>query len=437
MALLSRTTFLAAAWAATLLTGCGAATFGPAALGRASGAFGAMSADAPEIASQIQAATLGKDEHGTRVKQLPVPSKPKDVTFFTFKALDNNLGVTLPMHVNTLEKAGSNAGVNALVLTDDIGPNNSRWYYITQDQNMDAITSPWTPVGKRGEVNSGSGGALASAMRTAFGSYPSRMRWLDVNNHGGGYWGIAQDDRSDAIIRLPQLATALNRGRGAKKLDLLTFDACLMATIEVAHELRDTAEVMVASEDSSYALGMNYDTTLAALSKGAKPDPAAMGRDLVLRAQRKGKQVALFTISALDLDKATRTTQAVDRLGKALLAAMPTHGPQIKRALGAVKPFYVAGPDQSDFNHRDLHEVIVQLRERITERGIQEACAGVQATLFNKNGLILISRAAREEAKVPRGVSIYLPLDGKVDPIYRDTAFAKDTSWDEFLASVR
>ncbi|MEB3330711.1 MAG: clostripain-related cysteine peptidase [Candidatus Sericytochromatia bacterium] len=438
MALLSRPSMLAAPVAVSvLLAGCGIASFGPAAQGRSAGAFGARAADVPEIAAQIQAATLSKDEHGTRVKRLPVPSKPKDVTFFTFKALDNNLGVTLPMHLNTLEKAGSNAGVNAVVLTDDIGPNNSRWYYITQDRDLDTISSPWTPVGKRGEVNSGSGGALASAMRTAFGSYPSRMRWLDVNNHGGGYYGIAQDDRSDAIIRLPQLATALNRGRGARKIDLLTFDACLMATIEVAHELRNTAEVMVASEDSSYALGMNYDTTLAALARGAKPDPAALGRDIVLRAQRKGNLVALFTISALDLSQASRTTQAVDRLGKTLLAAMPTHGSQIKRALAAVKPFYVAGPDQSDFNHRDLHEVLVQLRERITDRSIQAACAGVQATLFNKNGLILLSRAAREEAKVPRGVSIYLPLDGKVDPIYKNTAFARDTSWDEFLAAVR
>lgn len=422
--------------AVLLLSACGQAGVGPEAASRFADSFAAR-ADVPEIAAQIKQHFISQDDSGTHVKQLPKPSKAKDVTFFTFKALDNNLGITLPMHLNILEKAGSNSAVNALVLTDDVGPNNSRWYYITKDANPESVSSPWTPVGKRGEVNSGNGGALASAMRTAFGNYPAKFRWLDVNNHGGGYYGIAQDDRSESIIRLPQLAQALNRGRGNQKIDLLTFDACLMATAEVAYELRDTAKVMVASEDSSYALGMNYDKTLELLGSKRQQDPAALGRDVVLRSQRKGKLVALFTISALDLSKAERTTKAVDGLGKALLKALPTHGPVIKRALAAVKPFYVAGPDKSDFNHRDLHEVIVQLRERVPEPGVKAACQGVQDTLFNRNGVILLSRAAKEQGGIARGLSIYLPTDGQVDPIYKGTAFAKDTSWDEFLAALK
>lgn len=422
--------------AALALSACGVATFSPAGTPRALGGIIAR-ADVPEIADQIKQNFVSQDESGIRVKQLPKPSKQKDVTFFTFKALDNNLGITLPMHLNVLEKAGSNTAVNSVVLTDDVGPNNSRWYYVTKDQNQEAVTSPWIPVGKRGEVNSGNGGALASAMRFAYSQYPSKFRWLDVNNHGGGYYGIAQDDRSDSIIRLPQLAQALNRGRGKQKIDLLTFDACLMATAEVAYELRDTAKVMVASEDSSYALGMNYDKTLELIGSKQKIDAAAMGRDVVLRSQRKGKLVALYTISALDLTKAERTAKAVDALGKALMRALPTHGTSIKRALAAVKPFYVAGPDKSDFNHRDLHEVIVQLRERVAEPGIKAACQGVQDTLFNRNGVILLSRAAKEQGGIARGLSIYLPMDGQVDPIYKQTAFARTTSWDEFLAALK
>lgn len=422
--------------AALLLSACGQVAVGPEAASRVTGSFAAR-ADVPEIAAQIKRHFIARDDSGTQVRQLPKPSKAKDVTFFTFKALDNNLGITLPMHINILEKAGSNSAVNAVVLTDDVGPNNSRWYYITKDTNQESISSPWTPVGKRGEVNSGNGGALASAIRTAFRNYPAKFRWLDVNNHGGGYYGIAQDDRSESIIRLPQLAQALNRGRGNQKIDLLTFDACLMATAEVAYEMRDTAKVMVASEDSSYALGMNYEKTLELIGSKQRLDAAALGRDVVLRSQRKGKLVALYTISALDLTKAARTTKAVDALGKALLKALPTHGSAIKRALAAVKPFYVAGPDKSDFNHRDLHEVIVQLRERVADPGVKTACQGVQDTLFNRNGVILLSRAAKEQGGIARGLSIYLPTDGQVDPIYKGTAFAKDTHWDEFLTALK
>ncbi len=433
-----RQSLLGLTLAATLAaTGCGVVPgLAPGGGLRGGDGFAAL-ADAPDIDAQIKANTVSRDENGTLVKKLPVPSKAKPVTFLTFKALDNNLGVTLPMHLNTLEKAGSNANINALVLADDVGPNNTRRYYITQDNNAEAISSPWVKAGRDGEMNTGNGTALAAAMRWGFGTYPSQMRWLDVNNHGGGYYGIAQDDNADSIIRLPQLASALKRGGNGKKLDLLTFDACLMASAEVAFELRDAAKVMVASEDSSYALGMNYDATLAALAKKPSTDPDDLARDLVLRAQRKGKTVALFTVSAIDLSKGDRVAAAVDQLGRALTGAMPRSAAAIKMSLNAVKAFYVAGPDKSDFNHRDLNEVVDQLRLRVQDPAVQAACQAVKGTLFNKGGAILFSRSAREEAKVARGLSIYLPTDGQVDPIYKETSFAKATSWDEFLALLR
>lgn len=438
MTFLTRQSLLGFTLAASLAaTGCGVVPgLTPGAQLRGGEGFATL-ADAPDIAAQIKAQTIGTDENGTQVKQLPVPSKAKPVTFLTFKALDNNLGMTLPMHLNTLEKAGSNTNVNALALVDDVGPNNTRRYYITQDGDANTITSPWTKAGRNGEMNTGSAAGLGAAMRWGFGTYPSQVRWLDVNNHGGGYYGIAQDDNADAIIRLPQLASALKHGTKGKKLDLLTFDACLMATAEVAYELRDTAKVMVASEDSSYALGMNYDATLAALAKKPSTDPDDLARDLVLRAQRKGKTVALFTISAIDLSKGDRVAAAVDQLGRALTGAMPRHAAPIKMSLNAVKAFYVAGPDQSDFNHRDLNEVVDQLRLRVQDPAVQAACQAVKGTLFNKGGAILLSRSAREEAKVARGLSIYLPTNGQVDPIYKDTSFAKATSWDEFLATLK
>ena len=422
---------------ATTLAGCGALPGMPVASQlRGAEGFAAL-ADVNEIDAQIKANAIGMDEFGFQVKKLPAPTKAKPVTFFTFKALDNNLGMVLPQHLNTLEKAGSNTNVNAVVLADDVGPNNTRLYYIKQDTDANKISSPWQKAGRDGEMNTGSGVALGAAMRWAFGTYPSKTRWLDVNNHGGGYYGIAQDDNADSIIRLPQLGKALARGNGGQKLDLLTFDACLMATAEVAYELRDAAKVMVASEDSSYALGMNYDATLAALAQKPTTDADDLGRDLVMRAQRKGKTVALFTLSAIDLTKADRVAGAVDGLGKALMGALPRQKAVIKQSLGAVKAFYVAGPDKSDFNHRDLNEVCDQLRVRVQDPAVQAACQAVKATLFNKNGAILVSRSAHEEGKTARGLSVYLPTDGTVDPIYKDTAFAKATSWDEFLAALK
>jgi hypothetical protein len=417
-----------------VLSGCGQTGMPALVNGQAAGGFAAL-ADLAGIDAQITKALVETNFNGTLVKKLPSPGKTKPVTFLTYKALDNNLGVTLPQHINTLEKAGSNTNINALAYTDDIGPKNTFRYYIRADKDMDTITSPYEPANKSGDMNTGSGETLRRAIKWAFTEYPSKFRWLDVNNHGGGYYGIAQDDQKDDIIRLPELAAAL-KGAG-QKLDVVSFDACLMATAEVAYELRDTAKVMVASEDSSYALGMNVDKTLQAMAAKPTMDADDLSRDLVLRAERKGKIKALFTISAIDLSKAGNVTQAVDQLAVALTAAIKTEKPAIMMSLKAVKAFYVAGPDKSDFNHRDLNEVVDQLRQRVTSPAVKAACQAVKTSLFNKGGAILLSRAANEQGGVARGLSIYLPTDGQVDPIYKDTAFAKATKWDEFLAQLK
>jgi hypothetical protein len=416
----------------TALTGCG--RLAPVTAGQqVLSDLGAM-ADLPAIAAQIDKAKLGVDAAGTKVSKLPVPGGAKPVTFLTYKALDNNLSEMLPEHLNTLERAGSSTNVNAVALTDGSDQGDTREYYIRQDNDFKTITSPYVSVGRGGELDSGDAASLARAVKWAAKSYPARFRWVDVNNHGGGYYGICQDEDTTHIIRLPQLAGALS---AAGKVDVLSFDACLMATAEVAFELRNAAKVMVASEDESFALGMNYDVTLAALAKQPNVDPLAMSREMVLRANRKGSDLRLPTISAIDLSKAGNVAGAVDQLAVALLKALPRQKQAIMMSLTAVKAFYVAGPDKSDFDHRDLHEVVTQLKARVQDPGVQAACAAVQGTLFNRGGVVVMSRSANTEGKVTRGLSIYLPTNGNLDPVYADTAFAKATHWDEFLAALK
>ncbi|MDB5099168.1 MAG: fibronectin type protein [Cyanobacteria bacterium RYN_339] len=416
----------------TALTGCG--HMAPLTAGQQILSDLGVMADLPTIGAQIDKAKLGVDAAGTKVSKLPTPGGVKAVTFLTYKALDNNLSDQLPEHMNVLERAGSSTNVNAIALTDGSDKGDTREYYIRQDGDFKAITSPYHAVGRGGELDSGDAASLARAVKWGAKSYPSRFRWVDVNNHGGGYYGICQDEDTTHIIRLPQLAGAL---ASAGKIDVLSFDACLMATAEVAFELRNAAKVLVASEDESFALGMNYDVTLAALAKQPQVDALAMSRDMVLRANRKGSDARLPTISAIDLSKAEGVKGAVDQLAVALLKALPKQKATILMSLNAVKAFYVAGPDKSDFDHRDLHEVVTQLKARVQDPGVQAACAAVQGTLFNRGGVVVMSRSANSESKITRGLSIYLPVNGNVDPVYNDTAFAKATHWDEFLAALK
>lgn len=434
-----RTTFLALA--ALLLAACAPLPAGPPAAPRAAGAFDAL-ADFPSVDAQILRASLGRDATGTRVRRMPDPGKAKPVTFLTYKALDNNLGSSdlqlRAQHINILERAGSNTGINVVALTDEEGPNNTYAYYVRRDRDEKTVTSPYMPIWP-GERDTGSAYTLAQAVRWGFTQYPAALRWLDVNNHGHGAFGVADDGRSGSKMELPALRAAVTVGAEEGPLDVVSFDACLMATIEVAHELRGAARYLVASEDLSLALGMNYDKTITSL-EGKAYDAATLARALVMRAERRGPQRALYSLAALDLARAEGVTRAVDRLAGALLATGPEGKAAFKASIAATPRFHLGTDDPSgpsDEHHRDLAALAAAIRAHVDDRAVREAADGVKDALFGRQRLVMVALSAPEEKDAAQGVSIHVRTDGVVAPAYKRTAFARDTRWDELLASLR
>lgn len=421
---------------ALVVSGCG---FVVTPTGGVTRAFdgGSVLADFPSIEGQIQRATVAVDETGTRVSRMPDPGRAKPVTFLTYKALDNNLGLTRPQHINVLERSGSNSGINVLAITDESGPNNTYGYYVRQDADRERVTSPYMPIWP-GERNMGSPLTLAQAVRWGFTAYPAKLRWLDINNHGYGAFGIADDERSKSRIELPALAAALKVGNEQEPLDLVSFDACLMSTLEVAYELRGAARYVVASEDASYAVGMNYDKTIKTLE--GKPTTAEkLARNLVLRAERKGAQRAIYSLSALDMSRAANVAKAVDQLAVALLQALPQHRAAVRRAIAQTPRFYLSGDDKSgvlDQNHQDLTALIDSFSGTVPDEGVRRACAAVKDGLFGRGGLVMMSLNAPEQREAAQGISIHVSVDTKPNAIYRRTAFARDTRWDEFLLAL-
>lgn len=56
------------------------------------------------------------------------------------------------------------------------------------------------------------------------------------------------------------------------KMDYIIFDACFMGGVEVAYELRDICDMMIASQTEIIAEGMDYTTMVAYLLNGKSPD---------------------------------------------------------------------------------------------------------------------------------------------------------------------
>jgi hypothetical protein len=123
--------------------------------------------------------------------------------------------------------------------------------------------------------------------------------------------GVAGGGLREALVEVRNIL--------GRKVGILAMDACLMQMIEVAWEVRDCAEVMVASEDLQPFNGFPYDTFFQTLV--ANPDLnareyARLLPDLFARSYTGGSQgTEAVTLSSLDL---TRLEPAVADL-KAVL----------------------------------------------------------------------------------------------------------------------
>jgi len=207
-------------------------------------------------------------------------------TFMVYLDGDNDLEPTALKDINRMEKVGSTSEINILALLDrhheydssDGDWTGTRLYKIEKDE-MSTIQSQL--LEDWGEQNMGGPQTLSRFVKTCMEDYPAEHYALVLMDHGGGWQGTCHDmtDGSDSL-NLPEIGEVLSDLD--YRIDLIAFEACLMNMAEVAYQIKDYVDVMVASEDlirvgktaeASYFGFFPYDTILADLA--ANPDMGA------------------------------------------------------------------------------------------------------------------------------------------------------------------
>ena len=110
--------------------------------------------------------------------------------------------------------------------------------------------------------------------------YPAKRTILNIWDHGGGSLaGAAFDELHDMdSLDLGEMTRAVTRALGsdlsAPPLDIIGFDACLMATIDVARSFHGLARYLVASQAGEPLDGWDYTGMMETLAR--KPETAAL-----------------------------------------------------------------------------------------------------------------------------------------------------------------
>jgi hypothetical protein len=276
---------------------------------------------------QITVVELDPPSAGPAGRPGPRAATGKKWTVMLYFNADNSLEKYIFGNVKEIERAGgSTADVNYVLMYDG-----KRFGRGTQLGLIRAGGNPAQLTLERvlgasaqiGERNMGDPAELKGFIEWTKTNYPADRYALILSAHGDGWKGYGPDETSVGpkgpdFLYMGELRQAL----AGQHFDLIGFDACLMAGIEVAGQVREFTDYYLASEETIPADGYPYDKFVAALNAS----PGWTGKDLGAKiVQLYGQRFAGFsawTLSLTDEGRLAGLLAQVDSWAKMMRTGM-------------------------------------------------------------------------------------------------------------------
>jgi hypothetical protein len=234
-----------------------------------------------------------------------------------------------------------------------------------------------------------------------------------------------------------------------RTINLLYLDGCSMGMTEVAYELRNRADYLLASPNTDWAT-FAYDQLLPLVRydrDGRALGEAWLAAEAALMRSRTGYP---FTLALTDLRQIGPLATTVTAFADALQGVIPTQRAALTLAYQQSDRFdsnYDAKLDSND-NYLDLRDFAAQVqRSGITDtlvishaQAVQTLLSSVVITVAQQNGSPWLAEEQTWAWRNLGGLSIYAPLqtDEAKRRIYYTKdhlAWAADSTWDEFLTT--
>ncbi len=234
--------------------------------------------------------------------------------------LSELLEVSLPENVTVvIQTGGASVWQNEIVDADKL----QRYTYTSEGLEL---------VDEQCSASMGAADTLESFLNFASEKYPADRTAVVFWNHGGGsVSGVAFDElyENDSLT-LDEIYEAFSRvwtpdNSDNKPLELVGFDACLMATVDVANALSGFSRYMVASEETEPGNGWNYTDWVGALAKDSSIDGELLGKaicDSYMDGCRDAQTDKDATLSLTDLSKVGQLLQAYESFGTEALKSL-------------------------------------------------------------------------------------------------------------------
>ncbi len=250
-----------------------------------------------------------------------------------------------------------------------------------------------------------------------------------------------------------------------KKVDCLGFDACYMCGVEIATEVSQYAEYMVASQELELARGWNYDEISKKVNNSI-PTSAQLAKIIVTSyGDLYRGNTNIFTQSALKLENIDRITRDIDQIISSIEAAAKEDKNFVIEAIKMARKnclqftakvyvdltsFYQSLLDQISFKlshsgstsaqtspqgfrpRRQLYAHMSTAGFTASSSGAFEALASDLRSAISGISSVVMENTSSTYLSRAKGVSVYFPIKF-IDPSYEFSIFAKKTRWLSFI----
>lgn len=374
----------------------------------------------------------------------PRPDPEREWTIACFMGSDNDLELSALLDLEEMQEGMPEKGVELLLVMDRA---EGHW----SDEPLDWTDSAVFRLrpGARelllepGELDMTSALTLAEFLAATFRAYPARHYAVFFWDHGNGWDGMIVDEdipghQGPMLMGIDALRMGLLAGMvrgGVPRIDLVAFDACLMAHLETALGLADLVDMMVASQAVVAGTGFPYRDVLPLFAEDRLVPDLAAGMVAAYGDFYDAAGDVASTLSAIDLSQAAPLAAEVEELAEALLAGAEEHWPALARAL-----FYAENYESrvertlpAAKASIDLLDVVRRLRRGASFSPRAELSLSLERALEDA---VLVGYEGVDR-RLSHGLSIYGPHHaGQMRPDYAFHWFGRTSRWRELLETV-
>ena len=380
-------------------------------------------------------------EHITKVvSQIYLKAK---WTILVYMDGDNSLSSYTYSDLNEMGEVGSTRDVAIVVQMDTLGTGGTKRYFINPGEKVF--------LENLGEVDMGNPQTLIDFGKWGIKNFPADHYLLILWNHGKGFKraplitgitrNICTDETSGTSISIPELNYALTELKNylGKKIDIIGMDACLMNMIEVGYEIRNTAEYLVASENTEPGNGWPYDKVLSYLKSNSSINAETFTKNIVQAFGSVYGASDEATLSAVKLEALDNVIISLNALSNRLITDLKSD------TTGTLKNAILSNVVANVQRFDDLGEYAITSQDSYVDlyhfallisQNFPNYASLANNLMYAINATVVANVNTGGSVANAYGLSIWLPdysVYQEYKGLYDQLSFVNATSWEEFF----